>query len=435
MSDIHDTKNLAVNGSELGLASMRADTDRDLGRAGHRSIRYIRVALEADVAPPRQQRPPIAVAFALDRSGSMGSGKMELARAAVITALQRLEPTDRFAISVFDDRVDVVAEAGPATPKAIERARRALERIEPRGSTALYDGWHAAARQLTRQPDAKGVARCVVVTDGQANVGPSAPESLAEAARELRRRGVVTTTLGIGADFQEEVLGVMSRAGGGQFYYVQRAEQLDAVLEAEIGEAMEVIAHGVRLQLCPSPGVRLRLMSDYPSAWTGTHLAVEVGDLISGQQLELLVGARLPAAATGETASVEVCVTDADGPIELPIQTVRWQLAPGRANDSQPRNPTVTRLAAEVIAAHALLGTLGFNRMGDFDAVRHRLDEAIAKVRGLGDSDPEVDRHVRALLEARERLTRRVDEHELKAHYFAGTSASRSKRPDGRARR
>ena len=435
MSDIQNTNNPAVNNSELGLASMRADTDRELGLAGHRSTRYVRVALEADVAPPRRQRPSIAVAFALDRSGSMGSGKMELARAAVITALQRLEPTDHFAICVFDDRVDVVSECGPATPEAIARARRALERIEPRGSTALYDGWHAAARQLSRRPDAKGVARCVVVTDGQANIGPSSPEGLAEAARELRRRGVVTTTLGIGVDFQEELLGVMSRAGGGQFYYVQRAEQLDAVLQAEIGEAMEVIAHGVTLQLCPSPGVDLQLMSDFPSEWTGTHLAVEVGDLISGQQLDLLVGVQLPAAAMGEAASVEVCATDADGPIELPIQTVGWQLVPDHVNDRQPRDPAVTRLAAEVIAAQALLGTLRFNRRGDFGAVKHKLDEAIAEVRGLDDSDVEVARHVRALLEARERLTQYVDERELKAHYLAGTSASRSKRPDGRSRR
>ncbi len=126
---------------------------------------------------------------------------------------------------------------------------------------------------------------------------------------------------------------------------------------------------------------------------------------------------------------------DVEGPMELPVETVAWRSAPDDTNACQPRDAVVTRLAAEVIAAKALLRTLRYNRTGDFDEVKAQFDEAILRVRGLGDSDPDVARHVQALLEARESLSRYVDKRELKARYLAGTSASRSKRPDGTSRR
>jgi Ca-activated chloride channel family protein len=414
-----------------GVASFAVATDRPLGRAGSRSVRYLKVDLDAVTVPARTERLPVQVAFALDRSGSMGGEKMSLAREAVIAAVRRLQATDRFAVTVFDNTVDVVEARTLATPTAVERARVALNRVDARGSTALHDGWVAACRQIGDRADAEGVARCILVTDGQANIGPSDSGVLAELARRQRLAGVATSTLGIGEDFQEELLAAMSKAGGGQFYYVQRADQLDRILQSEIGEAMEVCARGVAVELWPSAGVRLELLSDYPSTWTGTHLHVEVGDLVSAQHLELLVSARLASGQVGDEASVEVRVSDREGPLALPLQTARWQIADHTANDRQPRDFEVLRGVAKVIAARALLSVLGYNRRGSFHDVHARLDEAIRQLRVLGANDPEIASDIQQLERHRVELSHRIAEQSLKAHHMVGTSMSRSKSMDG----
>ena len=418
-----------------GVTALEVQTDRALGRAGHRSLRYLRIGLQAALAERRTERRPVQVAFALDRSGSMGGEKMVLARQAVSAALQRLQSDDHFAISVFDDHVDVVAPAGQATPAGLEAARRALGAIDARGSTALYGGWDAACRELAsvRRPEA--VARCILVTDGQANYGPSGVGELAEAARQRRTLGIATTTLGIGADFHEELLAAMSRAGAGQFYYVQNAKQLEAILTAEISEAMDVVARGVVVELWPAPGVRLEVLSDYPSVWTGTHLRVEVGDLVSDRRMDLFATALLPAGQEGEQPSVEVRASDAEGPLELPVQLVTWQLAGNSVNDQQPRDFAVLRPVAELLVARVLLDVLERNRRGDFAQVQRRIDEVVKTVRWLGPNDPEIRKQIERLLGERVELSAHVEEMSLKERHMMGTQVARSKMPDGQSRR
>lgn len=418
-----------------GVAAVAARTDRALGRAEKRSLRYVRVAVRAVEAQRTGERRPVQVAFALDRSGSMGGAKMTLARQAVLAALARLQSQDRFAVTVFDDSVDLVAPAGPATPEALARARTALDAVQARGSTALHDGWDRACAELARVADPQAVARCILVTDGQANRGITQPEELAHAARQRRLAGVATTTLGIGEDFQEELLAAMSSAGGGQFYYVQHAHQLAAVLASEVGEAMDVVARGVVIELWPSPGVRLELLSDYPASWTGTHLRVELGDLVSAQQLDLLLAARLPVGRTGEHASVEIRICDGEGPLELPVQLVEWLFADHAANDRQPRDLEVLRPVTEVLAAKALLEVLNANRQGQFDQVRKRLDEAIRRLEFLAQGDAEIMLQVAGLRLERDQLSRHVEESSLKSRHMRGTQLSRGKSEDGSSRR
>ena len=418
-----------------GVTAVNVTTDRALGRAGRRSLRYLRIGVHAAQAERRAERLPVQVAFALDRSGSMGGEKMVLARQAVSAALQRLQADDHFAISVFDDLVEVVAPAAQATPSGLEAARRALGLIDARGSTALYGGWDAACGELATVRRQDAVARCILVTDGQANHGPSGVGELAEAARQRRALGIATTTLGIGTDFREELLAAMSRAGGGQFYYVQRAGQLEAILAAEISEAMDVVARGVVVELWPSPGVRLEVLSDYPSTWTGTHLRVEVGDLVSNQHMDLFATALLPAGQEGEQPSVEVRASDAEGPLELPVQLATWRLVDSSTNRLQPRDFGVLRPVAELLVARVLLEVLERNRRGDFTQVQRRIDEVLKVLGWLGPDDAEIRKQIERLLDERMQLSSHVDEMSLKERHMYGTQVARSKMPDGSSQR
>ena len=81
---------------------MSVRTDRSLVRASAHSTRYALASLVAPRAARTHTRPPVNVAFVLDRSGSMGGQKIVLARQAVDHALRLLRSTDRFSLVVYD---------------------------------------------------------------------------------------------------------------------------------------------------------------------------------------------------------------------------------------------------------------------------------------------------------------------------------------------
>ena len=196
--------------------------DRRYIRTGYRSNRFLLVDIEAPAAERRDGgRPSVNLAFVLDRSGSMSGPKIATARDAVEDALNRLSPEDRFAVVVYDDQIDVVAESSLATPEARRRAVDALRRIDARGSTNLGEGWLRGCEQVSRFLSDRGVNRALLLTDGLANVGMTDTSELQGHATELRRRGVSTSTFGVGADFDERLLQAMADAGGGHFYFIE----------------------------------------------------------------------------------------------------------------------------------------------------------------------------------------------------------------------
>ncbi|MCU0483065.1 MAG: VWA domain-containing protein [Chloroflexi bacterium] len=232
--------------------------DRRYIRSASRSTRHLLVRVVAPAGDRRAERLPLTVALVLDRSGSMSGPKIALAKQAVDRALSALDDSDRVAIVVYDDQVDVVAPLAPARREAKSLARERLAAIDARGTTNLAGGWLAGCEQVALGQAGERVARTLLLTDGLANVGITDPAELERHAGELRRRGVATSTFGVGADFDEALLQAMAGAGGGHFYYIERPAQIPDLIASELGEALDVGTS--------SPG-RRDSMSICPPAW------------------------------------------------------------------------------------------------------------------------------------------------------------------------
>ena len=153
--------------------------------------------------PAGKDRLPLHVALVLDRSGSMSGEKIRVAKVAVEEAISRLRPDDRFSVVVYDDVVDVVIESTRASAEARRGAIERLRSVDARGSTNLGEGWLRGCEQVAGHLVERGVNRCLLLTDGLANIGITDPEALASHAAELRARGVSTSTFGVGNDFDE----------------------------------------------------------------------------------------------------------------------------------------------------------------------------------------------------------------------------------------
>jgi Ca-activated chloride channel family protein len=365
--------------------------DRAYLRAPSRSTRYLVVRLVAPEAPHRTDRLPVNVALILDRSGSMGGQKIRLAKEAVERAIATLDQRDRFSVVFYDDHVDVAVASAVASAGARQAAREALRRVDARGSTNLFEGWMRGCEQVALHVGGDVVSRALLLTDGLANVGITDRFELETHAAELRRRGVATSTFGVGHDFDEALLEAMATAGGGNFYYIEDARQIGDFMTSELGEALDVVARDVRLEVTLPYGAQLEMLGHErverhgPDAWT-----VEVGDLVARQEREVVLRVNFPYGSPGEPADVTVAVRDRDGAFADDRAAARWLYADHLTNDRQPRTHDVDRLVARLFAARARMEAVGLNKARDFRRASASLQGVAGRIRGYAEGDEEL---------------------------------------------
>ena len=415
---------------------LHAESDRALIRSAATSTRYVRVAFTAPEAQRRQTRLPVNVALVLDRSGSMGGGKLDLVREAAQAALALLNSDDRFAVVVYDDRVDVVTASEPATAKARSRAADRLRGIEPRGSTDLCAGWLTGCEQVGREIDHDSVGRCLLLTDGLANHGVTSHAELSRHAGELRSRGVATSTFGVGDDFDERLLQAMAEAGGGNAYYLRDAEQIAEFLESEIGEALEVVARGATLVVHLPDGASARPLGRRRARQEGRTLRIELDDLVSGQEVELVVAIQFPAGKDGGRADAVFSVADRDGTLDTADEALSWTHASHRENDHQRRVVAVDRVVARFYGAQARTEAVNRNRDGDLEGARKVLLATAERIRSYAGRDPELLDLARELERESEHYSETVlPASALKEAAYVNFAVGRSRAADGKARR
>lgn len=415
---------------------LHVESDRALIRSAASSTRYVRVSFTAPEAPRRKDRLPVNLALVLDRSGSMSGGKLDLARQAAERALALLGAGDRFAVVVYDDQVDVVTRSSKASAAALARAAERLRGIEPRGSTDLCSGWLTGCDQVEREIDRESIGRCLLLTDGLANHGITDHSELVRRASELRARGVVTSTFGVGADFDERLLQAMAEAGGGNPYYLPDAARVSEYLESEIGEALEVVARGVAVVLHLPEGATAESLGRQRARQTGRTVRIELEDLVSGQQVELPVAIRFPEGRDGEQVDAIFTVEDRDGALDSTEERLSWSYASHRENDGQRRSVTVDRLAARFYAARARAEAVDRNRDGDLKGARRVLRATADRIRSYAGEDRELLDLARDLERESERYSAMVlSAPELKEAAYENFAVARSRAIDGKARR
>ena len=327
---------------------------------------------------------PLDVAFVLDRSGSMHGGKLDLAKEGVDLAVARLRDADRAALVVYDDEVDIVQPLTAATPRLKASLRLALHGVDPGGSTYLSGGWVAGCHQLAEAPPATHadaaatrIRRVVLLTDGLANVGILDPVVLARHAGELRRRGIATTTVGVGQDFDEGLLSAMAEAGGGNFQYVADPAGLRTFFAHELGELFSVAATSLVITLALPPGVAAELISAFPADARKNGLDVAIGDMPAGEEIDLVFSVRARRGNVGDQLPVGVtaCWTDprADTRREVNATLDPLQRAEeGEVTAATPDDFVVERAARQRAAAERRAG-LELDRAGRFIESRARM--------------------------------------------------------------
>jgi len=243
-----------------------------------------------------QRRFGLAMAIALDRSGSMqadagGVTKMQLADRGAATAIELLSPIDAVAVIAVDSAPHVVVPMQPVTDRAALSAQ--VRQIESMGG-GIYVGaaLHAAAEQLLASTQQN---RHIVLFADAADA--EQPEDYATFLPELARAGVTVSVIGLGSDTDSDaaLLQDVARLGNGRCQFVADPADLPRVFAQETIQVARSSMVEEPTAVAVLPGLRLLgdmppalpVLGGYSMAWRrpSAELALQSGD---DQQAPLL---------------------------------------------------------------------------------------------------------------------------------------------------
>jgi Ca-activated chloride channel homolog len=410
-------------------------TDRTLVPAGTRSTRHLLVTFAAPPARGARERAPLDIALVLDRSGSMGGRKIELARTAVARALQMLRGGDRFALVAYDEQIETVVGTTAASREARRHALARLAGIDARGSTDLAGGYERGAGEIASQRREGRAGACLLLTDGLANVGVTDPVAIAASVARERERGVKTSTFGVGADFDERLLQQMALAGGGHFYYVESPQQIPDLLTSELGEALEVTVRDAALVLRLPEGAEAVPLGATRHDAAGRTLRVALGDLVPDQEVSLVLQLTLPAARDGAELEAAAALVDRDSLLDGAEHVETWGCVAHAESAAQPRDRLVDRAVAEIHAARARAEALELNRDGRHDDASRLLVKVARRIESYAGDDQRLTAMAAGLRRDGKAMGAAMSPAEIKRRHFASANVLSMRDPEGKARR
>ncbi|NOK08413.1 vWA domain-containing protein [Corallococcus exercitus] len=272
---------------------------------------FVRVGVQGKVVS-RSQRKPAHLVFLVDTSGSMASSdKLPLAIESIKVAVKNLNENDTVALVTYAGSTRDVLPPTPATD--VKKIHAALDTLVAGGGTAMGSGMEAAYKHAVKKAAGGVVSRVVVLTDGDANIGPNlSPKAMLASIEKYVAEGVTLTTVGFGmGNYHDSLMEQLADKGNGNSFYVDSMKEARKVFETQLTGTLEVIAKDVKFQVEFNPKAvsRYRLMG-----YENRDIAdkdfrddkVDAGEIGAGHTVTALYEVELTGDAPQELATVRI---------------------------------------------------------------------------------------------------------------------------------
>ncbi len=256
--------------------------------AGDSTVINVLVQITAPVVKPQETRSPVAVSLVIDRSGSMSEDKkLNYAIKAGKTLVNALDEKDQLAIVAYASNVSVLRPLAPVTDKASIIAL--LDSLTPTDYTNLSGGLEAGVKQLSAQNGKTGSKKVILLSDGLANRGVTNGELVAEIGAKAKNKGVAVSSVGLGLDYDENLMQLLAQRGGGVYYYIKDSEDLPMVFKQELDRSMNMATSAIKIEFEPDAAVKDVKIYGYSTVNANGKTEIESGDMYSGEKRQIML--------------------------------------------------------------------------------------------------------------------------------------------------
>ena len=228
------------------------------------------------------------------------------------------------------------------------------------------------------------VNRVILISDGQANEGLTATPALSNLSRRTLARGVNVTTMGVGLDFNEEVMTAMAEHGGGHYYFIQSSSALARFFTEELDTMTAIVGQHATLKLTLEPGVELQEIYGYTYDRSGDTITVNLPDFFGGQDRKIMCKLRIPTGREGKrsVARVELLYRDPNTGKKLASSShAMVTVTSEEAQVSQGQDKHVLAKVEQVEAATTINAAMNAYARGDVDRSKALLKAQIMRTR------------------------------------------------------
>ncbi len=389
---------------------MQADLflDSDVLTVGQAHKLYVLARLTSGPAPTHQRRLPLNLGLVIDHSGSMAGDKIAYTRQAAQFLVQNLSAHDTLAVVLYNHEVETLLPPQRLTNK--DAVVQRIGAIKTGGTTNLSGGWLEGCNLVGQNLSEEQLNRVIVMTDGLANRGITDQSRLVALVQQQQEQGISTTTMGLGADFNEDLLMAMADAGGGAFYFIESPEVAPLIFQEELSGLLSLVGQNLTIQMKFSDHIdAVRQLNAYPSDTGVHHVAYRLGDIFGDEVKTLVLELSIP--DLHDPGEIEIAslrfeydeltdVGSARRQIELPI---RVKVVPYAAL-LPPPNKDVRRSVLLLQAAQARREAVQAADHGEFQEASQSLRAVAEAIEQSQVISPELDEERQALLKQAEEL-------------------------------
>ncbi len=198
-------------------------------------------------------RLPLNLCLVLDRSTSMQGMRLQQVKEATRQIIDKLQPEDALGLVVFSDRAEVLLPSQLNIDKAV--AKSIASTIQPSGGTEILQGLLAGLKEVDRSRSHASVNHLILLTDGQ-TYGDE--QGCLEEAERAGLRQISLSTMGIGSDWNEDLLDQMASLSGGVSTYIDSPRKVTDIFKDTMRHLGMVVARELAMTINPRPGIRLQ---------------------------------------------------------------------------------------------------------------------------------------------------------------------------------
>lgn len=321
------------------------------------------------------ERAPLNLCLVIDRSGSMEGQPIEYAKQACNQLVDLLSPTDILSIVVFDEIVEVLMAPQRVTDK--QAIKSGIAQIQPGYTTNLYDGITLGSQQLSQAIETGRVTRMVVLTDGEPTAGIKDFQPLVAHSGDIKQRGITTTYLGFGAEYNEELLAAMAKKAGGNYYYIPEPQMIPEIFRTEFSKMVSTTGVNLKFDLKAARWVSIKGVTGYSGPLGEREISVNLADIEKGAMIEVVADFEFDnhplghyRVASGKLTYESIAggtqVVDVDFVMEFTADASRYGAQPNPRVDaawqisaaSRVVEKTIMGLKTQAITSHAALADL-----------------------------------------------------------------------------
>ena len=296
---------IAVSGKKKavsGLVSLECTCGKSiLSASDTQQLSYVLIKAKPTGAMADVQM-PLNFSLVLDHSGSMAGEKLRNLKEAVKLVLDQMQPQDHVSLIIFDDNAQVVFPSQPVTDPAYLKSL--VDGIRDGSGTQMSKGMRLGLAEVQKGLGPSRLSRVILLTGSQ-TYGDEA--QCRQLARDAGHLGVPITALGLGDDWNEDLLDAIANASGGVSDFIDAPDKIQQHFESTVRSMQVAVVNNAQLILRLVKGVTPRqvwrvlpLISKLSTtALSDRDVRAHLGDLGKEQGQAVLVELLLPPWSAG----------------------------------------------------------------------------------------------------------------------------------------